>query len=306
MYTNWKTRELMARMAAIPMRTRTARRRIRDRVRFANIIETVSQNRLPLKKYEHKIPIAFCFDGRGWKLAAVSIQSLLDVSHNRCDYDIYCVTDDTLDATARKKLTRIVQSAKSNITFLDANHDFDQSYRHKWPIPVYYRMMLPKLLPNVDQIIYADIDTIFCHDMIDISRLDMGKNILAGVRDYNNGYINSGFLVMNLRQIRTDRLYQKWISASRTKRYKNPDQDLLNFTTRGRTIFLPLKYNFQPMLGPWIFKAHTQMEIDDLKYNLVVLHFSNWMKPWDAPKNRPIFSEIWWNTAQKTGLFTGQ
>ena len=167
-------------------------------------------------------------------------------------------------------------------------------------------MMLPKLLPNVDQIIYADIDTIFCHDMIDISRLDMGKNILAGVRDYNNGYINSGFLVMNLRQIRTDRLYQKWISASRTKRYKNPDQDLLNFTTRGRTIFLPLKYNFQPMLGPWIFKAHTQMEIDDLKYNLVVLHFSNWMKPWDAPKNRPIFSEIWWNTAQKTGLFTGQ
>ncbi len=48
------------------------------------------------------------------------------------------------------------------------------------------------------------------------------------------------------------------------------------------------------------------MEIDDLRHNLVVLHFSNWMKPWDAPKKRPIFSEIWWNTAQKTGLFTGQ
>lgn len=306
MYTNWKIREFWARVAAIPMRSRTTRRRVRDRIRFGHIIATVGQNRLPLMKYDRPIAISFCFDGRGWKLAAVSIQSLLNAARGRCDYDIYCVTDETLDADARKYLTRLVRGAKSKITFLMASHDFDKSYRHHWPIAVYYRMMLPRLLPNVDKIIYADIDTIFCTDMVDISRLDMGTNILAGVRDYNNGYINSGFLVMNLKQIRTDKLYRKWIDASRTKQYKNPDQDLLNFTTRGRTIFLPLRYNFQPMLGPWIFKAHTATEIDDLRHNLAVIHFSNWMKPWDTPKNRPIFSEIWWVHAHQTGLFSAQ
>lgn len=303
MQIHWKTREFFAAISSMPRRTRTARRRVRDKIRFHDLIESVSQYDVPLEKYPHRINVAFCFDGRGHKLAAVAIKSLMMASQNRCDYDIYCIVDETVRATHKKSITVQTHGTNSRVIFLRANHDFDNSYRAGWPVAVYYRTMLPKLLPNVDKIIYADIDVIFCRDLVEISCIDMGTNLLAGVRDYKNGYINSGFLVMNLKQMRMDNIYEKWIAVSQKKRYANPDQDLLNYTARRRITFLPLRYNFQPMLGSWIFKAHSNREIYDIRYNLVVMHYSNWMKPWHEESKRPIFSEIWWRVARETKLF---
>lgn len=300
---HWKTREFIASIASMPFRTKTARRRMRDKIRFSRLIESVSQYDIPMEKYPDRISVAFCFDGRGHKLAAVAIKSLIMASAARCDYDIYCVIDDTVSPENKKTIKDQIRGTDSRVIFLNANHDFDASYRANWPVAVYYRTMLPKLLPDVAKIIYADIDIIFCRDLVEISQLNMGTKLLAGVRDYNNGYINSGFLVMNLEQIRQEKVYEKWIQISQKKKYKNPDQDLLNFTARGRIIFLPLRYNFQPMLGSWIFKAHSEHEIYDLRYNLVVMHYSNWMKPWHEENKRPIFSHLWWNVAKHTKLF---
>ena len=57
------------------------------------------------------------------------------------------------------------------------------------------------------------------------------------------------------------------------------------------------------MDGANIYKYHTPCEIADIQYHLVVLHFSNWMKPWHAKNKRPIFSELWWKHATQTGLW---
>lgn len=303
MNTNHKIRELIANIAALPMRTRSARRRTRDKIRFRGLVAETGNTGPEMEKFPERINVAFCFDDDGYKLAAVSIRSLISASGDACDYDIYCVVDDTVSAQHRKTITRQIRSTGSRVFFLNANNDFNNSYRAGWPVAIYYRTMLPKLIPNVNKIIYADIDVIFCRALVDAWRINMGNNLLAGVRDYNNGYINSGFLIMNLKQMRTEKIYEKWITVSRAKKYKNPDQDLLNYTARGRIVFLPLKYNFQPMLGPWIFKAHSANEIHDLRYNLVAIHYSNWMKPWHAANLRPIFSHIWWHVATQTGLY---
>lgn len=303
MYKHYKLREFIASIASCFVHTKTGRRRIRDRIRFHGMIKTVGQNHLPLKRPAKNINVAFCTDGGGVKLCAVAIKSLIMASENRCDYDIYCVVDHSVTTAQRNLLKKYVENTKSTITFLTANHDFDNAKRRSWPVSIWYRMMLPELLPNVDKIIYADIDVIFCRDMIEIANIDMGTNILAGVVDYKNGYLNSGFLVMNLKQIRKEGLYQKWVDASKRKDYRNPDQDLLNYSTRGRKLFLPLRYNFQPMRGKWTFRSHSEIEIDDLAHNLAVIHYSNWMKPWSEKKLRPVFSEYWWRVARETGLF---
>ena len=256
-----------------------------------------------MKKYENRISVAFCFNDNGYKQACVSIKSLVMASENRCDYDIYCVVDDGVPTAHRRTVSKMTRGTKSRVIFLTALNDFDNSYRCNWPAAVWWRLGLPKLLPDVDKVIYADIDTLFFDDLIELDRMDMGKNILGAVRDYPNGYVNSGFLVMNLKRIRTEKIYDKWLRISQIKRYKNPDQDLLNYSLRGRIVFLPLKYNFQTMLGKWIFRAHSEYEIDDLKYNLVVMHYSNWLKPWHTPDRRPIFSDHWWRVARETGLY---
>ena len=303
MYKYWKIREIIAKFAAIFGYNRSIRRRIRDKIRFHDLIADTGITDIPIQKYPHQIPIAFCFNGNGYKLAAVAIKSLILSAKKRCDYTIYCVIDRSVLAEHRRVLGQMIQGSSSQIVFITANHDFDRANRRGWPVAIYYRMMLPKLLPDLDRIIYADIDTIFCQDLTELAQLDMGTNLVAGVRDYANGYINSGLLVMNLSRMRAENIYDKWLSAAHRKDYKNPDQDLLNYTTRGRILYLPLRFNFQSMLGARLFKTHDARAFDDLRHRLVVMHYSNWMKPWYSPIKRPVFSDIWWNIARQTGLY---
>ena len=170
MFSNWKVKEFIATVASLFGRSRTSRRKIRD-----------------------KINVAFCFDEKGHKLAAVSIKSLLKVSENKCDYNIYCVIDKKFPDKHKKTINNLVIGTKSKIVFLQANTDFNKSFRAKWPVSVFWRLMLPNLLPKIKKIIYADIDIIFRKPLIDVYNINMGKNIFAGVKDYKNGNIIVAF-----------------------------------------------------------------------------------------------------------------
>ena len=295
-------RQIAAAVAGCIGTSRGARRLNRDVVRYHGLIETVGQTRLPRQKYPVKIPVAFCFDGRGCKMAAVTIKSLLDASANRCDYEIYCVVADDVDKTCQDIIRGVVRGTKSTVKFIAGNHDFDKSNRRNWPVAMWYRLMLPKLLPNVSRIIYADLDVIFFNDLIDVYEYDLGKNVIAAVPTRKDKYINSGFLLMDLDKIRKEKFYDKWIKVSQQEDYKNPDQDVLNYTLRGRIAFLPLRYNFQISHGSRIFKIYSRTELDDLKHNLVMLHYSDYVKPW-SDGIKPVFSKYWWDVAKKTGLY---
>ncbi len=306
MYKYSKFKQIYSTVAGLFGKTRTARRLKRDKIRYRGLISTIGQNMIPRQKYPTKIPVAFCFDARGCTKAAVTIKSLLMASDKRCDYDIYCVVTSDVDKDMENIIRDVIKGTKSKVHFVVGNHDFDESPRGKWPVAMWYRLMLPKLLPNVSRIIYADIDIIFCRDLIDVYELDLGKNVLAAVPTRTDKYFNSGFLLMDLDKIRKEKIYEKWIKDSKTHQYKNPDQDVLNYTLIGRVLFLPLRYNFQLSHGSRIFKIYTETELDDLKHNLVVLHYSDYIKPWGKRGERPVFSELWWNVADTTGLFDGE
>ena len=303
MYKYGIFRQISAAVAGVCGTSRAARRLNRDKIRYHGLIATTGQNKIPRLKYEKKIPVAFCFNGRGCKMAAVTIKSLLLASQNRCDYEIYCIIDTDVDKSLCDIIRGLIKGSGSTVKFVKANHDFDKSLRRNWPIAMWYRLMLPKLLPNVKRIIYADMDIIFFNDLIDVYELDLGDNVIAAVKTRPNGYFNSGFLLMDLDKIRAEKIYPKWIKDSMEHDYKNPDQDVLNNTLAGRVLYLPLKYNFQLSHGSRIFKIYSEIELDDLKHNLVTLHYSDYMKPWGSRNERPVFSKYWWDVARQTGLF---
>jgi lipopolysaccharide biosynthesis glycosyltransferase len=296
-------RQILSMIYGLCGTTRLKRRLNRDKIRYHGLISTVGQNRIPRQKYPTKIPFALCFDARGCTKAAVTLKSLLNASKDRCDYDVYCVIGEDVDKDLCDVLRNVVKGTGSDIHFVSGNHDFDKSLRRGWPIAMWYRLMLPQLLPNVSRIIYADMDIVFFNDLIDIYEMELGKNVIAAVPTRTNKYINSGFLLMDLDKIRKEKFYDKWIKDSQEHDYKNPDQDVLNNTLIGRIAFLPLKYNFQLSHGSRIFKIYSETEIDDLKHNLVTLHYSDYIKPWGKAGERPVFSEYWWDVAKQTGLF---
>ena len=234
--------------------------------------------------------------------AAVAITSLLDVSKERCDYNIYCVVDKGVSDKDKSMLCDFVKNSSSSLTFLDANNDFENSYVGYWVPAIYNRLMLPKLLPDIKEIIYADVDGVFCDDLAAAANIDLKDNLIAGVIDCKShikgikSYINSGFLIMNLAQIRKEKIYEKWIEVSRQGPFKLPDQDVLNIVCKDRILLLPLKYNLVPgKIG------YSEEELHDRKYHAVFLHYANFAKPWR--KYKPYLSKIWWHYAKQTGLF---
>jgi lipopolysaccharide biosynthesis glycosyltransferase len=261
--------------------------------------------RLPIKKRSRPVSLAFGFDSGFARPTGVAIASLLANSKDRCSYNIYCVVDDSVTPDLKAQLAEMVKTLdrESALIFLEANRDFDQAQRGSWSLGVYYRLMLPALLPELDDVIYADGDVVFCRDLLELADLDLGENLVAGVLDGPGGYINSGFLVLNLARLRREKTYEVWVEESRRVCYQFPDQDLLNATCRGRILYLPIKFNFS-FRNVYLFHCGDFIpspDRHDLKYDTVVVHYAARPKPWRDETR--VLSGLWWEYARLTPFY---
>jgi lipopolysaccharide biosynthesis glycosyltransferase len=271
-----------------------------------------------------KINIAFCFDENIWKQAGVVIASLLLNSAGKCGYDIYCVVPKAVYLPDRNELKTMVREfdPHSSIIFLEANADFDDSFTGHLSVGTYYRLMLPNLLPDLEKIIYADVDTLFLDSLADIEDVDITGFYAAGVKDHANskfywrdrlpldyygGYINGGFLILNLKLIRESGLYERWSALAKADRYNYHDQDIVNISCREKILYLPLRYNFMlwsdsdynMLISEGVYSYE---EYRFAKYAPVMLHYCGGTggKPWEKPAG---MGEKWWGYAKKTPFF---
>ncbi len=257
-------------------------------------------NRLSYK-YNKRVNIAFCFNKNLVNVAKVTIISLLENSKNKCNYNIYCVIDNSVSKKDKKGYFNLMKKYSNNtLTFLYANNDFNKSYLGKWNIGIYYRLQLVKLLPNLDKIIYADVDTVFLNDLSDADKIDLKDNIIAGVKDSDN-YINSGFCIFNLKEIRKQKLYDKWIHLSQINKYNFPDQDLLNYTTQNKQKYISLKYNFIPSAYMENLRklTYSKQDYKNIKNDITMIHFVGHAKPW---RKDSVYSRFWKKYSSKKYL----
>ncbi len=234
--------------------------------------------------YNRKINVAFCFNEKYIPLALTAISSLLENSP-ACTYDIYCVTDIT--KTHQSKIKKFIANryTNGNIIFLGPNHDYDGAHCGRWSHAIWWRCMLPKMLPEtVDRIIYADVDTLFVRDLREANDFDIGTNLLAGCFD-SPTYINSGFLVMNIAQFRRDNIYPKMIEWAETHQTRYPDQDMLNTICKNRIKPMSRKFNAIVGGGYSFLKTMNATEFRQMRAP-VMLHYAGKIKPWDMTIKR--------------------
>ena len=273
------------------------RKHVRAYLTFGKIKETINP-----QPYSHKIAVAFCFDENLWRQATVTILSLL-INSPKVSYDIYCITNVSHTHLARIKKIVNQYTKRSTITFLKPNKDFSKSYCGAWSDAIYWRCMLPKLLPNVERIIYADVDTVFTSDLRDADKITMGDNLIAGVYDKpGREYINSGFMIMNLNCMRRRCTYNEMIKWSRNHETQFPDQDMLNAVCAGRIMNISRKFNLQIDGAYDALKTMTLQQRRDLK-SPVMLHYAGPQKPWKMEIRKFYSFDIWRRYASMTGLF---
>ena len=116
-----------------------------------------------------KIPIVFAFDETYRLPASIAIKSLFDSKKPDTDYEVFVMHDGLSERTMR------VFKALYPINFVKIDkrlfHKYPTSAR--WPLSVYYRLLIANIFPMFDKIIYSDVDVLFKTDLSEIFNMDL-------------------------------------------------------------------------------------------------------------------------------------
>lgn len=158
------------------------------------------------------------------------------------------------------------------------------------------RLLLPEMLPDLDRVVYVDIDTVTTGDVCELARLDLEGHPLAARTTWLNGpgtwqrvgnllsyddaaelrrtmasrhplhYLsfNAGVMVLDLDRLRRDRFVQEYLPWA--YRFGLNDQDLLLAYAGPGRAELPLRWNAMPI----------QEEVTEPG----IVHYAGAGKPW--------------------------
>ncbi|SEJ17117.1 Lipopolysaccharide biosynthesis protein, LPS:glycosyltransferase [Lachnospiraceae bacterium A10] len=213
------------------------------------------------------------------------IQSVLENTLSKVCFHIF--HDDTLNRTNKEKLIQTVGEFGSYIQFYEVN-PADFYGNHRWvefyTIGSMFRLIMPRVLKNLNRLIYLDADLLFNRDIKDLWDIDISGYSLAAVKDviFDNGirqpkfveegivskdrYFNSGVLLMNLDAIRKkgDLLDLSIEFLENNPDSALPDQDALNYYFNDTALLLDKNWN--------VFSQYEKRNCKNVREN-VVYHF---------------------------------
>ena len=268
------------------------------------------------------IKIAYCFDENLINQVRVTIAALLDArGKDEAHYHIYCVCTRKA-AKIAPVLERIVHSrdVDSSVCVVPVENQYERAYKVRGiSTGTYLRLMLHRLLPDVDRILYMDVDTFVREDLTKIWDIDMQDYYLAGVKaavnitdkwewnsdrpywhlleKHKGGYINAGVTLMNLQKIREDNLEEQWSELAKQKLYYQ-DQDILNITCQKAIFYLPPTYNrfayfsdekYQQFIQEGLY---TVEECKEATTHPAIIHYAG-DKPWKRYDGN--LCSLWWD-----------
>lgn len=213
----------------------------------------------------HEINVLYTFDTRFWRMAAVSINSLMTTQTNTI-VNVYCMV--APHTRGKRFIRKIIRKHGGKLIWKQIrrrtnpfrHHDFN-----RWSPVIFYRLFAHRIFPNLDKILYLDSDTLVQKDLSELYRTDLSGYAIGAVRDMaptddtsslagkyvsefkqkhlkHDLYINSGVLLINIKEIKN---HEHDLLTTKIK-LKYPDQDIINAALDGKILELPLKYNFVP------------------------------------------------------------
>lgn len=260
------------------------------------------------------IPLVLSADKYYAPFMYTTMLSALQNAKENTFYNFYLLIPSILSKKDKEKIVKLKGKYKCNINFIDMKEHFNNL---PWTPAAWYRLLVAELLPKqYDKCIYLDDDISVCCDLKKLYDIELNNNYCAGViacqyyiygNEYHckrlgipstKRYINSGVLLINLKQIRNDNITSQFIEASREKLH---DQDVINKVCYGKIKVLPPKYN---VMIKHLFINNTRLndlyskeEIEEAKKNPCIIHYCDIKRPWEGFYK---YSGYWWKNAIKT------
>ncbi len=205
---------------------------------------------------------------------------------------------------------------------INAGMTFKDSYRSASRAPsntTYNRFLLFDLLPDLHQLLYVDVDMIFCGDVTQIWETEMGDAPLAAVTDYITTrtltgatptidpqvpdlyryqrdvlglsdaqiarYFNAGLLLLNFKAMEVSKVCADVMEMAHTGQYLFRDQDILNAYFKDRVTALPARYNvFNTVLDGYkrVPQDNHAAAMEGRRDPLIIHYAAGDYKPWNG------------------------
>lgn len=171
----------------------------------------------------------------------------------------------------------------------------------RYPPEMYYRLLAAKYLPDsLERILYLDPDTVVLKSLWEFYNIPFDGCLLAAAShvgkmmtmlnaarldtwEKDEPYINSGVMLLNLKQLRISQNEEEIYSYIRRCRNRLilPDQDIIS-GLYGSEIKLidPFLYNMTERIYEFRMDAEVWHNLDWVKSHTVIVHYCGRNKPW--------------------------
>ena len=284
------------------------------------------------------VNVAFTSDRAYLPQTAAMVASLIEHASPDRAYNLFYLHENIGDRDL--DLLRSLAVAHGNVTLhaINVGAAFSREYRARHHAPsnaTYNRFLLFDLLPDVERIVYLDVDLVLCGDVAELFDTDMNDAPLAAVTDalmtrvlatrvrtrdpevpdlyayladdlgltddQISRYFNAGVMVMNFAAMEVAKVGRELREMVAGNRYFFRDQDILNVYFRGRFVTLPARFNVHNSDRGAYDNVPVPIRNDALaaKADPFIVHFAAaHQKPWREPDVE--FAGLFWSTLART------
>lgn len=277
---------------------------------------------------EEKIHILLSTDGNYIMPSGVMMKSV-SVNNSDIPIEFHVMIDESVTQKQKEQLQRVLVDSEHKITFHLINGNLFKHYPALGTVKsylskaAYYRLFVTDIVgDNVHKILYLDGDIIVTQSLLELWQVDISNYALGAVTDMaggrqeferlgyvaNDGYFNSGVLLINLDYWRKHKLKEKFMDliVKHPEKIVLHDQDVLNIILHDKKLNLPMKYNVQNGFLCKTFKEELGNRYEECKEEWlgaitqpVIIHFTDGKKPWHVEDCNPLSYE-WFKYYKQT------
>lgn len=289
---------------------------------------------------DNNIPVVFAVDKNYVEYLSVAIQSIVDNSNRKNNYDIVILHQDLYEYQQRMMLDIINGYTNISIRFVHMT-SFMQEYKlsslmniNHITTAAYFRLLVAKLFTSYNKILYLDCDIIVNSDIALLYNTDIQDKSVAAVLDttiaYNldtvlleeglqkylkdyldvddvSRYFNSGVIIINVDKWKKNKIENKLLLLAKQNHKYFHDQNVLNSAFHNDCFILPATWNFQYHVKfKWPkYRLSLPEELielyDDIKQKPSLIHYTSSVKPWNSLHHS--YTSDWWKYARKSPFY---
>jgi lipopolysaccharide biosynthesis glycosyltransferase len=264
-----------------------------------------------LSSSEHDPIVLVCAADDNYAMPlAVTLRSAIEHLGAKRKLSIFII-DGGIEADNKRKIAISLHSDKvANLTWLNPSENLitDVEVSSYYTKAIFYRLLIPELLPEYPKAIYLDSDVVVNADLGNLWDVEIGDHYLLAARDLYfptilstsckkflqstglmiNKFFNSGVLSINLEKWRLEKTGIEVVKC--ISQHKLLDQEGLNIVLKDKWQEINPQWNQTCGIyecESWGKSPFTEEIFTNIVNNPFIIHFTSANKPWNSIGRHP-------------------